>query len=201
MTTMNTVEVTTMLADEDLTLIFLAQQGDENSMLKLVKKYGPAIHTAAMRYADTYGQEDCYAEARCAFIERVHKADPSNLKKFRSYLVKELADAIVTRLNPYGLTRRALANADGLYETVPMTNLENVPDTKRVIDGISVTLNLEMWLALEPEEYRAVEAWLEYPRMTEAEVADEIGVPRSTFQRRLAVAFSKLRVRLGGDNE
>jgi RNA polymerase sigma factor (sigma-70 family) len=201
MTLSNTVEVVSMLEDEDLTKIFLAQQGDEQSMLYLVQKYSAAIYSAANRYREEYGAEDCVAEARCAFIERVHNADPSNLKKFRTALVKELADVVATRLNPYGLTRRQMDNVrDELFVTVPDTGLNDKPELGRTIDRLPTYLQVELWINLDDEELLAVETWLEYPRMTEEQVAEEAGMSRSTFQRRLATAFAKLREALGGQD-
>lgn len=201
MTLTHTVEVVSMLKDEDLTKIFLAQQGDEQAMLQLVQKYSAAIYSAANRYSEEYGTEDCVAEARCAFIERVHKADPSDLKRFRTALVKELADVVATRLNPYGLTRRQLDNVRGeLFVTVPDTGLDNRPELGRIVDRLPTHLQVELWINLSSEELHAVEIWLEYPRMTEAQLAEEAGLSRSTFQRRLATAFAKLREALGGDD-
>ena len=76
-----------------------------------------------------------------------------------------------------------------------------MPDMGRKVDELPIALHLELWLNLTEEEYQAVSAWLEYPRMTEAEVAEEMGVNRTTFNRRLSVSFAKMREVLGGDNE
>lgn len=192
--TLTSSQVADMLDNEDLTLIFLAQHGDEESMLGLISKYAPAIHSAAGRYADQFGLEDCYAEARCAFIERVLNADPSNLKRFRTMLTKELSDVVMTRLNPHGLSRRAVADNPNLPEYVQMPEgvkeMPYVPGHDVKLPGATIEA-IESHLT--DEERKAVIAYTEYPRMTEAQVAEECGMTRSTYQRRLATAFAKLR--------
>ena len=192
--TLTSNQAADMLDNEDLTLIFLAQHGDEESMLSLISKYAPAIKRAAGRYADEFGLEDCYAEARCAFIERVFNADPSNLKRFRTMLTKELSDVVMTRLNLHGLSRRAIADNPNLPEYVQMS--EEVKEMPYVTDH-DVKLSEAVIEAIEAhltdEERKAVIAYTEYPRMTEAQVAEECGMTRSTYQRRLATAFAKLR--------
>jgi RNA polymerase sigma factor (sigma-70 family) len=183
-----------MLDNEDLTLIFLAQHGDEESMLSLISKYAPAIKRAAGRYADQFELEDCYSEARCAFIERVLNADPSDLRRFRTMLTKELSDVVMTRLNPHGLSRRAVESTSNLPEYVPMN--EEVKEMPYV-PGHDVKLPEAIIEAIEAhltdEEKQAVLAYTEYPRMTEAQVAEECGMTRSTYQRRLATAFAILK--------
>ena len=192
--TLTSNQAADMLDNEDLTLIFLAQHGDEESMLSLISKYDPAIKRAAGRYADQFELEDCYSEARCAFIERVLNADPSNLKRFRTMLTKELSDVVMTRLNPHGLSRRAIANNPNLPEYVqiseevremPYVPGHDVKLSERTVEAIGAYLN--------DEEKQAVLAFTEYPRMTEEQVAAECGMTRSTYQRRLATAFAKLR--------
>lgn len=192
--TLTSSQAAGMLDNEDLTLIFLSQHGDCESMLSLIKKYNPAILRAATRYSDQFGLEECFAEARCAFIERVHAADPSNLRKFRTMLTQELSDVVMTRLNPHGLTRRAIDNNPDLPEYVPVP--EGVKEMTEV-QNVDVKLPEKLLTAIEEnltnEEEQAVLAFTAFPRMTEAQVAEECGMTRSTYQRRLATAFAKLR--------
>ena len=145
-------------------------------------------------YADTFGYEDCYAEAVVAFIERVNNADPSDLIKFRTAIRRELADAVMSNLNPYGLTRRGMSNLDGQLFQIEYTERTVEPMARnRKPKWVNKNTDLVMRGVLTVEEFTAVEAWLEYQLMTEAEVADEIGMTRDTYRRRLATAFAKLR--------
>lgn len=199
---LNTVQVTTMLDNEDLTTILLAQHGDEASMEALVRKYQVVIRSAAQQYADTYGYDDCYGEAVCSFIECVHNADPSDIVKFRASVRKELVNGIVSRLNPYGLSRRHLDRVSGEVYQIEYTERVVEPMARnRKPKWVSKQTDLIMRSVLDVEEFSAVEAWLEYQLMSEADIAEEIGMTRDTYRRRLATAFAKLREHISDPRE
>jgi len=200
---MNDVQITESLWDEDGTLLVLASHGDKDAMLCLVKKYHGAIHGAAMTYATSYGYEDCFSAARLAFIERVYDGDPLNIKKFRTMLRQELADAVFKMLNPYGITRRGADKVgDGLFceelhggmveSTMPMKS--DKPLSRQVEEVMN--------RVLDEEERSAIMSMLDHPHGTpEAWVAEDLGMARDTYRRRLASGFAKMRVALSGGND
>ena len=180
------------LTEPDLTKIYLAQLGDEKSMIDLLNKYKAAIMTAASKYADEYGMEDCVAEARCAFIERVYNADYTDLRKFRSMLTKELADAVATNLNPYGLTRRRMSQLNDLPEFEPMGDLSMLSFNENQSE-VSLKLQAVMASVLTDDEMTMVLDWMSSPNQTDDDAAKDAGMSRRTYRRNLSVAFAKIR--------
>ena len=181
------------LNERDLTKIYLAQLGDEKSMIDLVNKYKAAIMTAASKYAEEYGMEDCVAEAQCAFIERVYNADYTDLRKFRSMLTKELADTVATNLNPYGLSRRRMTQVNNLPCIEPMGELSTLSFTEDDDSEISLKLQAVMADVLTDIEMDMVLNWMFSPNRTDDEAAADAGVSRRTYRRDLSVAFAKIR--------
>lgn len=190
-------KIADILEDEEKTLMFLAQHGDEESTLRLIDQYSNVIRAAAMQNADRYGYEDCMAEARCAFIERINAIDAVDTRRFRTALRQELSDAVVSGLNPHGLSRRQISNVDNLptyvhYNDAMLNEFEEHSDVR----DLSSHTKEVMAAVLNDQEMTAVTKWLESPNMTDEEIAEDLGMSRRSFKRQLSVAFAKLRENL-----
>ena len=176
----------------DFSKILLAQSGDQEAMSYLLKKYKPAINRAARKYENEYGKEDCYAEAQCVFLERVVKAD--DVIKFRTSLVNEIANGIVSNLNPYGLTRRHMQNLNGTLFKTTSTSKNLEPEKVALgVEPLSRDIVDKMKEVLSDSEFAAVTNWLEFPDFNDRQVSEECGMLRMTYRYRLASAFTKLR--------
>ena len=184
------------LESEESTLMFLAQHGDEESIMKLVNKYAAAINTAAQKYAATYGFEDCYAEARCEFIRRVMTHPADDTKGFRTMLTSELADAVATRLNPYGLSRRQMGNVDYLPEFELLNDEVNNMTAGETDGELSLKTQAVMSEVLDDEEIEIILRWAESPNLSDEDLAGDLGLSRRSFKRQMSVAMAKLRENL-----
>ncbi len=193
---MDKSRIVATLENEEATLMFLAQHGDEESVMKLVNKYAAAINTAAQKYADMYGFEDCYAEARCEFIRRVLTHPADDTKGFRTMLTSELADAVATRLNPYGLSRRQIGNVDYLPEFELLNDEVNNMTTGENNWELSLKTQAVMAEVLDDEEIDILLRWAESPNLSDTDLASDLGMSRRSFKRQMSVAMAKLRENL-----
>ncbi len=185
-----------VLDDEEKTFMFLAQHGDEESILKLISKYSASINTAAMKYAPLYGFEDCYAEARCEFIRRIMTTDAVDTHKFRTMLTTHLADAVATRLNPYGLSKRQMGNVDYLPEFELLNDEVNNMTTGDTEWELSLKTQAVMAEVLDDEEIEVILRWAESPNLSDEDLAGDLGMSRRSFKRQMSVAMAKLRENL-----
>ena len=186
----------------DLSSIRLAQNGDQEAMEYLLRKYKPAITRAARRYENEYGKEDCLAEAQCVFLERVKKADTENIISFRTSLVNEIANDIASNLNPYGLTRRSLSNlSDQLFKFQYVAEPGEPAKLKNECGSLTPELTNKMREVLSDSEFAAITNWLEFPDFNDRQVAEECGMLRMTYRYRLSSAFTKLRNQINEEGE
>ncbi len=173
---------------DDAELIERARQGDMTAYAELVRRYqAPALRTASVLTADPAEAEDAVQDA---FV-KAHRALGRFREgaPFRPWLLQIVANEARNRRRSAG-RRQSLALR--MAEDRP-------PDDAALSPEVAVLARerREVLLAavgrLAPDD-RLVIAYRYFLDLSEAEMADALGVPRGTVKSRLSRAMARLRV-------
>lgn len=175
---------------DDAELIERARRGDMAAYAELVRRYqGPALRTAALLAADSDEAEDAVQDAFVkahSALGRFREGSP-----FRPWLLRIVANEARNRRRSAG-RRRGLALR--IAEDRPLSDAAPSPEV-----AVLALETREVLLAaigrLEPDD-RLVIAYRYFMDLSEAEMAEALGVARGTVKSRLSRAMARLRIAL-----
>jgi DNA-directed RNA polymerase specialized sigma subunit len=83
-------------AEEEATLVYAAQTGDEEAVTALMRQYAPALRNAIARASETLDEEDAEQEAALAFLTLLQAHDPATGRlagRVKEYLADGMGEA------------------------------------------------------------------------------------------------------------
>jgi RNA polymerase sigma-70 factor (ECF subfamily) len=166
-----------MRSDEDL--MEAVASGDEAALTTLIDRYAASVHAYLLRHSGSREDADDLLQETWVRVARsARRFDTA--RRFRSWIY-----GIATNLTR-DLFRRRMTRERALRD------LATQPPAAPRVDSVDRG-ELREHIAELPENMRAVLLLRYYEGMSEAEMAEVLGIPRGTVKSRLHAALRKLR--------
>jgi RNA polymerase sigma-70 factor (ECF subfamily) len=167
--------------DSDEQLMIRVQAGDEDAVTELVTRWRARLYGFLMRRAPDVA-DDLFQETWIRVVRAAERFDPS--RRFSTWLFQ-----IANNLCRDRARRRAVE------ESYRQTVREEIQHDAGRLDPPPLDLRLDMHRRVHalPERLREVLLLRYYHRLSEAEIANAVGIPRGTVKSRLHHAVRALR--------